>query len=918
MCDGWLQISVCRDFMINHPLKVPFLQGIHLLRVPCWGLLGVLVSGCLVGELQSQEATPDDPQAFATPRAPSEVDPQQVLEASMRLFDDGFFHAAKQGFVDWLLQFPDHASTSRVREFALWATAEDRMQKGQYKLATDDLSQLLEQYPESQNRLNYAFREAWVLFRMEDYENALARLIREDQPFQEASRQSETSGDPGLTLTRLRGRLLLAETYLKMKDFEQAKRVLDAIPDWSLSDELVWRREFVLTQLQLAEENLIEARQSATRLLAWARSIDSAEWISESVALKGDVLQANGQYDAALATYEQNLSSKTHVARRRQARLKMVELGLLMNQSSEVLSRLESMLEEPQPDASLDVVLLTMGEIRLKQYFGSNEVGRQKGADLPSRDLLVIARGHLEQMLRDYPQSAYYGRALYALGWCFWEQEDGAQSMDAFAKAKGALPLSMEHAESLFKQGDLYLIQGDARRALGLYHEMQDTYQENEEVRAQLFDQLLYQSLKAAITAEDVSAASRIAEDIIQHYPSGPFTQRSQLMLGQELMHIRKLEEARSLFMRMLERFDDFASRPLVELSVARSYELEGDWAQALVGYNQWLEQFSGDSREPEVLYGRAWLEDRLGKTSEAMEHFQIMLKAFPHHPNALLASNWIGDHYFNQGDFSEAEAAYGQVIAAKADGSESHSARARLMLAKCRFYQNDYEGVLEHLSPLLEDAAIMESMGKDFMAEVFLCQGDAQFAFARTTTPYNPVALGRASNAYTTVYAVHRPNRWEPLAWGRRGDLLYFSGEDYQEAINAYEEALKYEYLNIGTRSQLAVSLGLAKERLSESEDGTRDMAMETEALNHYLHVVYQKNLKRGEVTDAFWLREAGIRAMAILERQDNWVQAKAFTDYLSKLLPSQEDEWLQMMQQWQGSLPQLPPSQTNASLNP
>ena len=104
--------------MINHPLKVPFLQGIHLLRVPCWGLLGVLVSGCLVGELQSQEATPDDPQASATPRAPSEVDPQQVLEASMRLFDDGFFHAAKLGFVDWLLQFPDHASTSRVREFA--------------------------------------------------------------------------------------------------------------------------------------------------------------------------------------------------------------------------------------------------------------------------------------------------------------------------------------------------------------------------------------------------------------------------------------------------------------------------------------------------------------------------------------------------------------------------------------------------------------------------------------------------------------------------------------------------------------------------------------------------------------------------------------------------------------------------------
>ena len=58
MGDGWLQINVCRAFMINHLLKVPFLQGINPLRVSCWGLLGVLVSGCLVDELQYQEATP--------------------------------------------------------------------------------------------------------------------------------------------------------------------------------------------------------------------------------------------------------------------------------------------------------------------------------------------------------------------------------------------------------------------------------------------------------------------------------------------------------------------------------------------------------------------------------------------------------------------------------------------------------------------------------------------------------------------------------------------------------------------------------------------------------------------------------------------------------------------------------------------
>ena len=49
-------------------------------------------------------------------------------------------------------------------------------------------------------------------------------------------------------------------------------------------------------------------------------------------------------------------------------------------------------------------------------------------------------------------------------------------------------------------------------------------------------------------------------------------------------------------------------------------------------------------------------------------------------------------------------------------------------------------------------------------MAEVFLCQGDAQFAFTRTT-PYNPVALGRASNY--TVCTVHQP--LGASLWGRR-----------------------------------------------------------------------------------------------------------------------------------------------------
>ncbi|MDA7512857.1 hypothetical protein N8628_06280 [Verrucomicrobia bacterium] len=233
-------------------------------------------------------------------------------------------------------------------------------------------------------------------------------------------------------------------------------------------------------------------------------------------------------------------------------------------------------------------------------------------------------------------------------------------------------------------------------------------------------------------------------------------------------------------------------------------------------------------------------------------------------------------------------------------------------MMGKCQFRLRDFTRVIELLTPLSDSLTDKvkagEEIDRDFGGEVFLSLGDAHFAHARESevgSQEQTERAGAATNAYIAVYAVHRPNRWEATAWGRSGDLKYYLGEEYQEAIQDYGFALGFDNVSISMRSQLEYSLGQVKERMAEVDAEDQQKQLNEQALQHFLSIVYLKNLKKGENPDAFWVRKAGIKVMEMLERTRNWEQAKAFSEYLIELMPAQKDEWLRMMTQWNKRLP-------------
>ncbi len=864
---------------------------------------------CSIGV--AQPSTPD--QAASVVNAGNVPDPYSTFQAGVRMFEGEFFHQAGEIFDEWLQFFPEHELHQNVSEYATWARGEHAVSESDYSKAAASFSQLLRDYPQSKHRLDHAFGEAWSRFYLQQYERVAELLTDENAPYTQAVLETETTGDPRATSLRLKGQLLLAETWLKTGQFDRTKGILDSVPDWSLSDELVWRREFLLTQLLLKEGDLVEARQSASRLLAWARSIESVDWIAESVALKGDVLKSNGQLEAALETYQDNLAPSIPEARRREARLKIIELNFLNEENATVLELLSGMLNQSSSDASLDIVLLTLAELHLKQYYQPVKSPEPElSLSLSPGDLLMVARKYIDTLLVDYPVSTYRSRGYYALGWCLWELGEYPLSLDAFTQAAVGLEKSMEHAECLFKQADVQLKLGQANSALTLYKTLLTEYQHYEDVRVQLFEQALYQMLRAAIDAEGLEDAEWAAQRIIHSYPNGPLSQRSRLLLGQRLIHLDQISEARDRFLKLIEQFGEFTLRAEVDLALAHTYEREGAWASALTSYEQWLEKYKDSPDRARAEYALAWVHDRLDHTERALALFQQFVRVHEQHAFVPLAQNWIADYYFNRGLFREAEAAYGKIADAFEQSTEEQKEQSVLMMGKCQFRLRDFTRVIELLTPLSDSLTDKvkagEEIDRDFGGEVFLSLGDAHFAHARESevgSQEQTERAGAATNAYIAVYAVHRPNRWEATAWGRSGDLKYYLGEEYQEAIQDYGFALGFDNVSISMRSQLEYSLGQVKERMAEVDAEDQQKQLNEQALQHFLSIVYLKNLKKGENPDAFWVRKAGIKVMEMLERTRNWEQAKAFSEYLIELMPAQKDEWLRMMTQWNKRLP-------------
>ena len=839
-----------------------------------------------------------------------------AFEAAVRAFEDQFYDRAETQFEEFTKRFADSERLADAEAFRLRARAHSLAEKKEHSAAAETFRDLRLRFPNSPNHLEYVVGEAWSEYHQGNWDTVTELLGEAEDPgepkspFQLAA--TIRPNDPIALPLLVSGQLLLAQTYLDQKAFSKAEQILNGVTDWDLRPEFSWRRRMITTHLQLASGELETALENADGLMYLANENGNREWIAESASIYGELLVANDQPEAAILKYKQNLAPGTPPKRHREAWLKIIELNLEQRAAKEVIVQLKKYISDAKDDESLDVGLLTLGELNIQSYYEEkNEPEKTAPTDGTSAiDYLNESRVQFERLLAEFPNSPLVPTAQYHLGWCYWELGASLESVNAFQQAADRLPKSFLAAVARFKLADGYYVLGQHQEALDNYKKLIEGYEDVERIKETFLDQVLYQTVRASVEADDEDSARMAINKLVATYPDNLIANTSRLLLGQHMIHIDKVSDARGVFYEMIEHFTDFPLRAEVEFAIAYSFELEGKWAASASLYKSWINDYPNHKNIPRAAYALAWCISQLGESNEALSLFRKFVKDHDSSSLAQKARLWIGNHYFNRGNFELAERQFNLLRRDARSNNETLWHQATLMASRASFRQQKIPQTINYLEALSDEIKEKESVSPNFKAKVELSLGDALFEQGRQDPSNQDELIGKARLRFATVSALHEQSRLAAIGYGRYADASYFL-KKYPEALESYERVISdFAEADISTRSQAEVGLAMVYERQAEIDPSRAD-ALQKKALEHYLNIVYWKNLRTDELPDPFWLEEAGIKAGLLVEaRQDHDTGIKLY-QRLAELLPSLRPDWdrlrlaLQKKKKGQGNHP-------------
>ena len=829
----------------------------------------------------------------------------RVFNAAVASFKIGTFERAEKEFAAFVLAYPD---SPRVAEAVLWEAqaslelrkypsvvsllstnlakaggladqyrywlAASHLQSSNYQAAADAFAALVREFPGSARLLEASYGEAQARFKLNDFPQVI-KLLRD--PANGFQRAVQARPNDKLSVS---GFLMLAEALLAQKDYAGAEQALKPLSERAAPPKLDWQRQYVLCRVQMADRRWTDALQTTTNLLVLAGTAAAPELVAESVALQGGILEELNQPDAAMQAWGKNLAAEAPPERRRQASLRIIQLTLAQNRIDETARKLEEFLAKYPEDAATDVVLLTLGELRLKDYVAPSLPAATNGPALPGTNALEQALTHLNRLVKEYPQSTLLGKAQLDRGWCLWVDGRTNESLPAFKAAVEHLPFSENQAVARFKLADAQFFAKDFTNAAKNFRAVVNDYGSLPRVKELLLDRALYQMLRASIEVQDDASASEAMHKLLEVYPDSSFSDRSMLLVGQKKIQQGRAEDALVVFHDFVKRFPRSLLRPEVDLALGRAYVQNGDWSAAIAEYDDWIARFPTNDLRPRAEFNRAWANYQGGRETNAFTLFTNFVAQYSTDELAPEAQNWVASFYYGQKNYTNAEIHF-QLLFQNTNWQNSPLVyQARLMAGAAAFARQGYKDATNYFIALLNDRG-----ASNLWDEAFFALGDTMIADPEARSPQKydeaKVAFGKINPA----------SALGPQAMGRIGDcylnLASSEPKQYDSAFDAYQKVLSLPQADISTRSQAQMGLGLVRKFQAALKSPPENVALLTEARDYFLDIVYGKNLRDDEMSDPFWVKSAGLAAAQIVEDLKQWDVAEKLYEQLHALLP-------------------------------
>jgi tetratricopeptide (TPR) repeat protein len=291
------------------------------------------------------------------------------------------------------------------------------------------------------------------------------------------------------------------------------------------------------------------------------------------------------------------------------------------------------------------------------------------------------------------------------------------------------------------------------------------------------------------------------------------------------------------------------------------------------------------------VEYARAWANFQAGRETNAFRLFTNFIARFPQNGLAPVAQWWVGDHFYNAGDFVNAEKNYQLLFQDWPASSLAYP--ARMSAGRAAMGRLGYSDAIQYFISLTSDT----NCPPDLDAQALFAYGGALMQKDSDDTN-NPLAnFEQASRVFKAIGQTYPQSEQAALAWGEIGDCdLQLAGQPlgahfYDDATNAYAQVINSPLANAAARSQAQIGIGLVFEKRALQATGSDRTLLFTGALRNYLDVLYKKNLRGGEIPDPFWTKKAGLQAAVVLETLGQWPQAVRVYQRLEEQFPPLKD---------------------------
>jgi outer membrane protein assembly factor BamD (BamD/ComL family) len=743
-----------------------------------------------------------------------------------------------------LLAAQQSRADDRADAFAYW-TAEACYNLPDYKTAADTYAALVRQFTNSPYRAQALVSEAHARLQLRQTAQVIRLLGDPEGTFQQIVKTN--ASDPQV----VPGLFLLTETTLKQGDYAAATKALAEVPPQK--QDLEWKRQLLLCRVNSEGGNADDALQAATNLLAAAD--DNANNRAESYLMLGDIYRRLERWQEAIAAYQTNLAEPVTPELQRRSLLNIVDLNLRQNQLDQAAASLQDFLAKNADETNSDLDLLALGELRLKQHF-------QTPGDT---NLLQQAATNFQQLVLGDTNSELWGRAQLNLGWCLSTQGKIADSALAFSNAAAHLPHDEDQAVALFKLAEAQFLQTNYSGAIGNYRRVVDEFGAMPSVTNNLFEPALYQIVRAGNAQNNLSAGTEAVDRLVKWFPGGPSAQQGLLMQGEMQDRAGLAADARATFSNFIAHWPESKLRPQVELAIARTYERQDDWSNAVNRLYAWVEANTNHPSLPQAEFQLAWANFKNGNDKLAFSEFTNFLASYPTNELAAQAQYWIGWYHFGAEDFDGAERSFKGVFDPNSPAEPDLQAQARMMAGKSAFARREYSVATNYFYVLATDS----NCPPETRMRASYALGDTLNSL---TTPTNLAPCRLAISIFADI-ATNSGDALSPLAWGGMGDCykkLAAAGDTnaFTLATNAYQNVVDATNADLATRSTAEFGIGQVLEqmaRLKVVSDPARASLLQ-QAVDHYLNIVLGSNLRSDETQrDPFWIQQAGLQAAQI-----------------------------------------------------